>query len=204
MAIFERPNGSGIGEIRSTESSGRSLYQGFTFQLNKRFSRRYQFQANYLLSFDKSDDDNERDPFTFRYADPRDLTPEFNWSDRDQRHRFNAFATFILPFEINFSPIVQYRSAQPTSVTNRGVYPNIVKRNTLRLDNEFFTLDLRVSKVFKFGEKVSLEPIFEAFNIFNNRNQRSLPRPLTFNFDGTVSAGFGEPRQVQLGVRFKF
>jgi hypothetical protein len=204
VAIFERPNGSGIGEIRSTESSGRSLYQGFTFQLNKRFSRRYQFQANYLLSFDKSDDDNERDPFTFRYADPRDLTPEFNWSDRDQRHRFNAFATFILPFEINFSPIVQYRSAQPTSVTNRGVYPNIVKRNTLRLDNEFFTLDLRVSKVFKFGEKVSLEPIFEAFNIFNNRNQRSLPRPLTFNFDGTVSAGFGEPRQVQLGVRFKF
>jgi hypothetical protein len=204
VAIFERPDGSGIGEIRSTESSARSLYQGITFQLNKRFSRRYQFQINYLLSFDKSDDDNERDPFTFRYADPRDLSPEYNWSDRDQRHRFNAFATFILPYEINFSPIMQYRSAQPTSVTDRGTFPNIVKRNTLRLDNEFFTLDVRVSKVFKFGEKISLEPIFEAFNLFNNRNQRSLPRPLTFNFDGTVSAGFGEPRQAQLGVRFKF
>jgi hypothetical protein len=204
LGIFCREDGSGIGEIRSTESSARSLYQGITFQLNKRFSRRYQFQLNYLLSFDKSDDDNERDPFTFRYADPRDLTPEYNWSDRDQRHRFNAFATFILPYEINVSPIVQYRSAQPTSVVNRGTFPNIVKRNTLRLDNEFFTLDVRVSKVFKFGEKVSLEPIFEAFNIFNNRNLRSLPRPLTFNFDGTVSAGFGEPRQVQLGVRFKF
>ena len=204
VAIFERANGSGVGEIRSTESSGRSLYQGITFQLNKRFSRRYQFQVNYLLSFDKSDDDNERDPFTFRYVDPRDLTPEYNWSDRDQRHRFNAFATFILPYDINFSPIVQYRSAQPTSEVNRGTFPNIIKRNTLRLDNEFFTFDVRVSKVFKFGEKVSLEPIFEAFNLFNNRNQRSLPRPLTFNFDGTVSAGFGEPRQVQLGVRFKF
>jgi hypothetical protein len=58
--------------------------------------------------------------------------------------------------------------------------------------------------VFKFGEKVSLEPIFEAFNLFNNRNQKSLPRPLTFNFDGTVTAGFGEPRQAQIGVRFKF
>lgn len=204
VAIFERANGSGVGEIRSTESSGKSLYQGITFQLNKRFSNRYQFQANYLLSFDKSDDDNERDPFTFRYADPRDLTPEYNWSDRDQRHRFNAFATFILPYEINFSPIVQYRSAQPTSVVNRGTFPNIVKRNTLRLENQFFTFDVRVSKVFKFGEKISLEPIFEAFNLFNNRNQRSLPRPLTFNFDGTVSAGFGEPRQAQLGVRFKF
>jgi hypothetical protein len=204
VAIFERPNGSGIGEIRSTESSASSTYHGVTFGLTKRFSNRFQFQANYLLSFDKSDDDNERDPFTFRYADPRDLRPEWNWSDRDQRHRFNAFATFALPYDITLSPIVQFRSAQPTSVTNRGTFPNIVKRNTLRLENEFFTFDVRASKAFKFTEKIGLEAIFEAFNIFNNRNQRSLPRPLTFNFDGTVSAGFGEPRQVQLGLRFKF
>jgi hypothetical protein len=205
VAIFERANGSGVGEIRSTESSGRSLYQGLTFGLTKRFSNYFQFQSNYLLSWDKSDDDNERDPFTFRYADPRNLTPEYNWSDRDQRHRFNAFATFSLPYEITLSPIVQYRSAQPTSVVNRTPSPGvIIPRNTLRLDNAFFTFDFRGTKAFKFGERMSLEGIFEAFNIFNNRNQRSLPRPLTFNFDGTVSAGFGEPRQVQLGARFKF
>ena len=203
-AIFERANGSGVGEIRSTESSAKSLYQGLTFTLNKRFADRWQFQANYLLSFDKSDDDNERDPFTFRYADPRDLSAEYGYSDRDQRHRFNAFATFLAPYEINISPIVQFRSAQPTSVVNRGVFPNLVQRNTIRLENEFFTFDFRVSKAFKFGEKMELEGIFEAFNVFNNRNQRSLPRPLTFNFDGTVTAGFGEPRQAQLGVRFKF
>jgi hypothetical protein len=204
VAIFERPNGSGIGEIRSTESSARSLFQGITFTLNKRFSDRYQFQVNYLLSWDKSDDDNERDPFTFRYADPRDFRLEYNWSDRDQRHRFNAFATFLLPYRINLSPIVQFRSAQPTSVVDRGTFPNIVKRNTLRLDNEFFTFDIRASKAFKIGERVEIEGIFEAFNIFNNRNQKSLPRPLTFNFDGTVTAGFGEPRQAQLGIRLKF
>jgi hypothetical protein len=204
VAIFERPNGSGIGEIRSTESSASSTYHGVTFGLTKRFSNRFQFQANYLLSFDKSDDDNERDPFTFRYADPRDLSAEWNYSDRDQRHRFNAFATFQLPYDITLSPIVQFRSAQPTSVTNRGTFLNLVKRNTLRLENEFFTFDVRASKAFKFTERIGLEAIFEAFNIFNNRNQRSLPRPLTFNFDGTVSAGFGEPRQVQLGLRFRF
>ncbi|MGD9587499.1 MAG: carboxypeptidase regulatory-like domain-containing protein [Pyrinomonadaceae bacterium] len=204
FGIWCREDGSGVGEIRSTESSARSLYHGVTFQLNRRFADRFQFQLNYLLSFDKSDDDNERDPFTFRYVDPRNFEPEYNWSDRDQRHRFNAFATFLLPYEINFSPILQYRSAQPTSVVNRGSFPNIAQRNTERLDNEFFTLDVRVSKDFKITERVSLEGIFEAFNIFNNRNQRSLPRPLTFNFDGTVSAGFGEPRQAQLGVKLKF
>ena len=201
---FARANGSGIGEIRSTESSARSLYQGLTFTLNKRFANRYQFQANYLLSWDRSDDDNERDPFTFRYADPRNLTPEYGYSDRDQRHRFNAFATVLLPYEINISPIVQFRSAQPTSVVNRGTFPNLVQRNTLRLENKFFTFDVRASKAFKFTEKVSLEAIFEAFNLFNNRNLRSLPRPLTFNFDGTVTAGFGEPRQAQIGLRLKF
>lgn len=204
LGIWCRENGSGVGEIRSTESSAKSLYHGVTFQVNRRFADRFQFQANYLLSFDKSDDDNERDPFTFRYVDPRDLSAEYNWSDRDQRHRFNAFATFLAPWDINISPIVQYRSAQPTSAVNRGTFPNITKRNTLRLDNEFFTFDVRVSKAFKLSERVAIEGIFEAFNLFNNRNQRSLPRPLTFNFDGTVSAGFGDPRQAQLGVRLKF
>lgn len=202
---FARPDGSGVGEIRSTESSAKSLYQGVTFTLNKRFADRYQFQVNYLLSFDKSDDDNERDPFTFRYADVNNFEPEYNWSDRDQRHRFNAFATFLLPWDINISPIVQYRSAQPFSlrpISEAG--PSSIKRNTERLENEFFTFDVRVSKAFKLTERMSLEGIFEAFNLFNNRNQRSVPRPLTFNFDGTVSAGFGDPRQAQLGLRFKF
>ncbi|MGI9107459.1 MAG: TonB-dependent receptor [Pyrinomonadaceae bacterium] len=203
VAIFERANGSGVGEIRSTESSARSFYQGLTLGLNKRFSNRFQVQANYLLSKDESDDDNERDPFTFRYADVNNLEIEYSPSDRDQRHRFNAFATFALPYEITFSPIVQSRSAQPTSVAGRGPGTTI-RRNTLRLENQFFSFDTRISKLFKFGEDMSLEAIFDAFNIFNNRNQRSLPRPLTFNFDGTVSAGFGEPRQVQLGMRFKF
>jgi outer membrane receptor for ferrienterochelin and colicin len=204
VSPFERANGSGIGEIRSTESSGRSQFKGLSFIVNKRFSNRFQFQANYLLSYDRSDDDNERDPFSFRYADPRNLTPEYGFSDRDQRHRFNAFATINAPFDINISPIIQVRSAQPRSVDNRGTFPNIVQRNTLRLKNEFFSFDIRATKLFKFTEKISLEPIFEAFNIFNNRNQRSLSRPLTFNFDGTVSAGFGEPRQIQLGLRFRF
>lgn len=194
-----------VGEIRSTESSARSLYQGLTIGLTKRFSNYFQFQANYLLSSDKSDDDNERDPFSFRYADPTNLAAEYGYSDRDQRHRFNAFATFELPHGIILSPIVQYRSAQPTSVANRTPSPGVViERNTLRLDNSFFTFDFRGTKAFKFGERMSLEGIFEVFNLFNNRNQRSLPRPLTFNFDGTVSTGFGEPRQVQLGARFKF
>jgi hypothetical protein len=191
-----------IGEIRSTESSARSLYQGLTFTLNKRFSDKYQFQVNYLASWDKSDDDNERDPFTFRYADVNDFTQEYGFSDRDQRHRFNAFATFELPHEIMISPIAQYRSAQP--LNRRSAAALQFERNDQRIDITFFTFDFRASKIFKFGERVSLEGIFEAFNLFNNENIRSVPGSLTFNFDGTLTAGFGDPRQAQLGLRLKF
>lgn len=202
---FCRDNGTGVGEIRSTESSARSLYQGLTFTLNKRFSNKYQLQVNYLASWDKSDDDNERDPFTFRYADPNDLSLEYGPSDRDQRHRFNAFATFELPYDVMISPIVQYRSAQPLNRRpTGGAGPSTIQRNDRRKDITFFTFDFRASKVFKLNERVSLEGIFEGFNLFNRGNIKSVPGSLTFNFDGTLTAGFGEPRQAQLGVRLRF
>src|SRR6202040_4005940 len=73
-----------------------------------------QFDLNYTLSFDKSDDDNERDPFTFRYAKADSLQSEYNWSDRDQRHRFNGWVlTKIYGFSVNNR--VSMYSAQPAS-----------------------------------------------------------------------------------------
>lgn len=214
---FAKPDGSGVGEVASTESSGRSLFRGFVFTLNKRYSNHFQFQVNYVLSWDYSDDDNERDPFTFRYADVNDFGPEYGFSDRDQRHRFNAFAVFDLPWEFKLTTIFQARSAQPDSVLlpndanldgNTLDRPFVngrdIGRNTIRKDNEFFTFDFRVTRVFKFGETFQIEPLIEVFNLFNSSNQISVPRPLLFNFDGTVRSGFGDPRQAQVGVTLRF
>jgi hypothetical protein len=62
-----------LGEVLTTESTSRSQYHGLILTLNKRYSDRWQMQANWTISDDKSDDDNERDPFTVRYADLLDL-----------------------------------------------------------------------------------------------------------------------------------
>jgi hypothetical protein len=87
------------------------------------------------------------------------------------------------------------------------IQPNgtIIKRNTLRRDNEFFTWDVRVSRSFSLQNGVTIQPIFEVFNLTNNKNIR---RPevtnLIFNFDGTLRSGLGDPRQAQLGVRVTY
>jgi hypothetical protein len=199
---------NGIGVLTVVESSAKSRYDGLTLGMNKKFSRGYQFQVNYTVSRDLSDDDNERDPFSFRYARADNLEPEYNYSDRDQRHRFNAWLlTNFKSFEFNNR--VSARSAQPKSVGNTPqdrIQPNgtIIKRNTLRKDNEFFSWDLRVTRDFKFAGTV-VQPIFEVFNLTNARNLRKPEvTNLVFNFDGTVQSGLGEPRQAQFGVRLVF
>jgi hypothetical protein len=43
------------------------------------------------------------------------------------------------------------------------------------------------------------------FNTFNNKNLvNPLTTPALFNFDGFLRQGFGDPRQVQLAVKFAF
>jgi hypothetical protein len=199
---------NGIGVLTTVESSARSRYDGVTLGLNKQYAQNYQFQLNYTLSRDMSDDDNERDPFTFRYARADNLEPEYNYSDRDQRHRFNAWLLVNLRgFELNNR--VSARSAQPKSIGNTPqdrIQPDgsIIERNTLRKDNEFFSWDIRVTRNFRAGG-ATIQPIFEMFNLTNSSNIR---RPevtnLVFNFDGTVQSGYGEPRQAQFGVRILF
>jgi hypothetical protein len=213
---------NGIGTLYVHSSTGHSLYNGVSLGVDKRFSNRWGFQANYTLSWDKSDDDNERDPFTFRYANITNLDAEYGYSDRDQRHRINAFLLWSAPGDVNVNIRYSYRSAQPQAVTATGAVANtpqdrclptpgvctvggaVVERNLGRKDNKFSSVDLRVSRVFSFSN-VSVEPIFEVFNLFNSKNTRSPEvTNLIFNFDGTVQSGSGDPRQVQLGLRVAF
>ena len=86
--------------------------------------------------------------------------------------------------------------------TGSGADGSIVERNTGRKDNEYSSLDLRVAREFALGKRVAIEPIFEVFNLFNSKNLL-VPQTtnLVFNFDGTITSGLGDPRQMQLGAR---
>jgi len=191
----------GFGDVFVTSAVGKSDFNGFTVGMRKRFSKRYQFEWNYALSKDKDDDSNERDPFTDRSFDPLNLSLDYALSDRDIRHKFNFF-TFIKMgwgFDGNFR--VQSRSAQPITPGVRTA----TNRNTARKDNDYFSFDWRIQRPFKLSERFSIIPIIEMFNTFNNTNNvNPLTTPGLFNFDGFLRQGVGDPRQVQLAVRFTF
>jgi outer membrane receptor protein involved in Fe transport len=190
-----------LGDIFVTSAVGKSLYNGFTVGVRKRLSKRYQFEANYVLSKDRDDDSNERDPFTDRSFNPFDLSLDYALSDRDIRHKFNFYSFVQMGWGIEGNFRVQGRTAQPITPAVR----NATNRNTLRKDNQYFSFDWRIQRPFKFGDRFALTPIVEMFNTFNNANNIN---PLTsvalFNFDGFLRQGVGDPRQVQLAVKFTF
>ena len=96
---------------------------------------------------------------------------------------------------------MQAHSAQPISPSPRKG----ADRNSLRKDNEAFSFDWRLQRPFKFIEHYSIVPQIEMFNTFNNTNNvNPLASPGLFNFDGFLRQGVGDPRQVQLSVKFIF
>jgi hypothetical protein len=194
-----------LGTITDTVSSAKSLYRGFTIGMRKRMSHHFLFDANYTYSVDRDDDSNERDPFTFRYADLHNLAAEYSYSDRDERHKFNAYTVADLPGGFHGNVRMQAHSAQPITPEPRFVGGVDQGRNSLRKDNAFFTFDFGVDRPFHLGERMQLIPKIEVFNAFNNKNNvNPLSTPALFDFNGFLRVGVGDPRQAQLSVRFEF
>ena len=223
--VFGCPWSTGLGEdgtngiscdtgtgLTTVESSARSEYWGLTFGVNKRLSNNFQFEFYYTYSEDKSDDDNERDPFSYRYARADTLGPEFALSDRHQANRVNFWLLWNAPLGIDTSFRWSYRDPQPASLTEDGLPAatpqdrinrdgTITERNLGEKDNEFNTFDIRISKDFQVGSW-TIQPILDVFNLFNNDNFITpQTTSLLFNFDGTIRSGAGQPREMQLGIR---
>ena len=218
---------NGIFTLTTVESSAKSLYNGITVGIKRVSDPNFQFQLNYTMSWDKSDDDNERDPFTFRYAQADSLQHEYSFSDRDQRHRFNGWALVHIGGGLFLNNRVSIYSAQPISAScgprlgnpfanpagKRASSPadricedgHILRRNTLRKDNGFFSWDVGLTWPFSLGGGRRLELIAQVFNVFGAENFRDpTTGGLLVNFDGTLRSGFGDPQQAQLGAHWVF
>lgn len=102
--------------VKNLESSVNTTYDALLLNLQKRFSRRYQFQASYTLakSFNYANDDQI--PFSNGPIDPNHLRLEYGPSPNDQRHRFVFSGSAELPYGLRLSSIWTVASGVPMDI----------------------------------------------------------------------------------------
>lgn len=192
------------------QSTADSKYNGFTLELNKRYSHNWQAKLAYTLGYAK---DNKSDATAVvpqgsddaKYAsDPRDFAADYSWADNDVRHRIvfsgvwnldyagkmEGFSRYLLS-GWTIAGVISFQTGQPYSRTINGDLNNDgndrndrtpgTSRNGERLPS-LFSVDPRISKLIPIGP-VDIELIAEAFNVFNAHNVIGL-QSIQYRFTG--------------------
>ena len=84
----------------------------------------------------------------------------------------------------------------PNADPSTGFRPRVLLplvRDDLQFGDNFSSLDLRVSKVFKLGERVTIEPIAEVFNLFNVTNVLGVSNVNYSGFSNVLVRDSNEP-----------
>jgi hypothetical protein len=216
-----------------------ALYRGGILEVNKRFSNHFSLIANYTYSkaIDESTDFNS----DFSPNDQTDLRAERALSSFDQRHKIVIAAVMESPWKggpgaslgarilsgFQLAPIFRYNSPRPfnllagTNVNNdrhsTNDRPPGAGRNT-GIGPNYISLDMRLTRAFRFSENTVLQIMAEGFNLFNRTNYASVNNvvgviapPFDLRGNPTLSPstplGFTSAfpkRQFQFGVRLSF
>ena len=180
-----RPNTT-IAQLEINESTAHSSYDALTLSLRRRFANRFQFETNYTFAKNRDDDSNERNFSRQPTLNPFNLQLEAGPSKQDVRHNLNLSGLFDLGHGFTLSGIIVTRSGFPyTAVVEDGSDTNndlndgneraviggvISGRNAFRQPN-FFNLDVRLLKAFKFGETMKLDISAEVYNLTRTTNK---------------------------------
>jgi outer membrane receptor protein involved in Fe transport len=210
-----------VRKVAVIENTASSDYDALNLGLLKRFSRRFQFEAHYVLSKATTDSMffGEVDtgiPNQFGVSDPGEHAP----SDFQQTHRLVAHGIFELPFAMQASAVATVGSGLPvnplTGLDDNGDgyrtdRPVGFARNSFRTPAQA-AFDLSLAKRFRLTEGTRLELRGEAFNLFNRSNFIKLNA--TYGNGAAPAATFLAPlaglqnadpgRQFQFGARYIF
>ncbi len=240
-----RPNTS-YGYLTVAESVINTWYNGLVLQAKKRFSHGVQFQAGLTISKAQDNGQSSQTfSASNQPANPFDLRQDYALSDFDQRKRFTMSAMWQPPFSkigvkglrrtldgFQFSGILTLADGKPYSgstsgnPTPAGILGGLygvggsyrvpfVGRNIYTYPG-LATLDLRVAREIRFGERFRWQLIAEAFNALNRINITGITTT-QYNVRGTVlfprtdfrsisatGTNLTRERQFQLGTRFSF
>jgi hypothetical protein len=180
------PTVAGTPSVSLFRTDNRSIYNGLAIQVQHSFSKRFELTANYVLSHATTWGATVGELFDYVNGVSNVLNPfgpgDHGPSGEDIRHRFVLVGVLQLPWRLEVSTISQFESARPFTMTtpadinNDGVANDraVVNGVQTTLDEfrgtPFYQVDLRVSRDINFGERVTLRPFAEFFNLLNRQN----------------------------------
>jgi Carboxypeptidase regulatory-like domain/TonB dependent receptor len=198
-AILTGPLDKTLFQANELGSFSRGNYQEFVAAVNKRFSHRYQFFANYLWSRNYDNASSERDTDTFfGPQDPFNINIDYGRNGLDLAHQFKAGIVATLPWGFTWSsnfiahsglayPVYILSDLNGDGVSNQGIGSNdrpiiqigsgspfLLPRYPSR-QPDFFNWDMRVSKDLNFSERYQLRFIADFFDVTNRGNLYSGP-----------------------------
>jgi len=212
VANLGRPD-SRFGNVGRFESAGDSWFDGLTASVQTRTAAWGSARASYTWS--KAIDD-AGNAFFSTPQDNDDLLADKGPSDNDQRHRVVLAGSIAALRVIDVGWLFSFATGVPFNVltgtdrnhdTNANDRPIGVARNSERQPSTS-SFDLRISRTLKIGATQRIDLLAEAFNLFNHVNVLNVNA--TFGSGSTPAPSFGapiaagDPRQVQLGVRWNF
>src|SRR5262245_41168159 len=101
------------GNLYQLESSASSRYNGFSFRLDRRFSRAFSVITSYTLSWTKNDADSAQSLPANNY----DLRSEWARAGADRRHSLLITGPISLKYGVSLTPFIQVNSGAPFNIT---------------------------------------------------------------------------------------
>jgi hypothetical protein len=183
-------------------------YDGVIVSVRKRYSRRNQFMVSYTGS--RARDNLLTGQVGSGFSNNNHPEIDEGPSNQSVPHIFVANGLVTLPFDINVSGIVFWRSGN--AFNPRGIRDldgdglvdqrdTTQERNTFRV-KEYSNVDLRVEKAFRLPGRNTIAVLVEGFNLLNRDN--------IANVNSVSGPAFGTPttflpgREVQFGIRYLF
>jgi hypothetical protein len=176
-------------------------YNGVEFQVNSRFKK-----ATVFGGFTIGKDYGTPSGTSTDLNNPNSLTNYAGNEGYDQTYQLRAGFSYTLPGKVQFSGSLRENSGLPQSRTynvTQSIVPGLtqVTQSVLAAAPGAFRypwqnlLDLRISRVFKFRERIGIEPIMDLFNTFN---ASAITSEVT-----TIGSSLGKPSNIDMGRLFR-
>jgi len=220
-----------FGRIAQFESTANSIYHGVTFQVTKRFSHNYQFMAAYTVGKVIDDKPDATAVVPFGSDDAKivqnmlETRDDRGPGDNDQRQRFVLNAIWDLNYANSLPPwgkhllggwelsfIFTGQSGQPysggvgtdlnTDGNSRSDRTPGQGRNAFRLPSTY-SLDPRITKTIRVGERWKLQLFGEAFNLFNRANVGNVILTQYTRSTSAATCGVGVPECLAPATTFQ-